>query len=170
LNPFSSVLSQGKLEAETRVNGSGDPLPQQTTTREAPPKDWIGKTGDAALRQVQSLASKVAESTAVADGRASKTVNRSDRKDGSGTGGLVYNNAQWNTQLAEGGGKAKTAALLQPSLEISSNAKREEQVWAALATLEVDSKFIFQCKYWNVAFLFSCLLTNSPMLDGSANS
>jgi hypothetical protein len=156
LNPFSSVLSQANLEAEIRVNGSGNT--QQTTPREASSEDWIGKTGDTALRQVQFLASKVAESTAAAEGGYSKIVNRDDCKDVSGTGGLLYNNPKYNTQLAIGG-PAKAAALLQPSLEISSNSKREEQVWAALANLELDSKFIFQGKSWNVAF-FGFLLAD----------
>jgi hypothetical protein len=146
LNPFSSVLSRIKPEAKIQVNGSRDQPMQQIAPRETPPKDWIGQTGETALRQVQFLASKVAESTSAAEGRDSKTINRDDCKEVSGTGGLVYNNAQWNTQLATGG-PANTAAVLPPSLEISPNSKREEQVWAALANLELDSKFILQGNY-----------------------
>ena len=107
------------------------------TSSTSPWSDWSAKTGDSALRQVQFLASKVAESTAAAEEE--KFVGKQGPKSVRGIGGVVYNNPEFNRGVLrneEGDG----TSILNPTLEISMNAKREEQVWTALANLELDSK------------------------------
>ena len=100
---------------------------------------WSGKRGESMLQQVQYMASKVAESTAAADKR--KKISKSDSKSVAGTGGVVYNNIKYNR-----GAPITPGESLTPNLELSANSKREEQVWTALANLELDSKkFLPKC-------------------------
>lgn len=99
--------------------------------------EWSAKTGDSALRQVQFLASKVAESTAA--GEEEKFVGKQGPKSVQGIGGVVYNNPEYNRGVVKYDNEGGTS-ILNPTLEISMNAKREEQVWTALANLELDSK------------------------------
>ena len=86
--------------------------------------EWSAKSGDTALRQVQFLASRF--------------VGIAEPKSVQGTGGMVYNNPEFNRGVLQNG--EERASILSPNLEISTNAKREEQVWTALANLELDSK------------------------------
>lgn len=102
--------------------------------------DWSSRTGDSALRQVQFLASKVAESTAAGE-KAGKVVGKSGPKSVRGTGGVVYNNPEFNRGVLLDNEKSDGDFILNPNLEIRVNSKREEQVWTALANLELDSKF-----------------------------
>lgn len=97
---------------------------------QTPLKNWSGGTGDSALRQVEYLASKVAESTVAAEGR-KKT------KPDSKSAGRVYNNVKYNGRAS----KVQSSTILQPDAqEISQSSKQEEQVWTSLANLELDSK------------------------------
>ena len=96
-----------------------------------PLEDWSSRAGDSALQQVQYLASKVAESTGD-----DKTVAPS--KSVAGTGGVVYNNVKYN----KGAAASKSSSELKPDMALSPNSKREEQVWTALANLELDSKYM----------------------------
>jgi hypothetical protein len=128
--PFSSaqppVISSWKNPKKKREYISQD--------FQTPLSNWSGETGDSALRQVQYLASKVAESTAATEGRKKA---KSDSKSVAGTGGRVYNNAKYNG----GASKAQSSRNLQPDApSVSSNLKQEDQVWTALANLELDSK------------------------------
>jgi hypothetical protein len=54
-----------------------------------------------------------------------------------GEGGGVFNNAEFNTVAK----KAEISKLKRSDLEVSSSDKREEQVWTALANLELDSEY-----------------------------
>lgn len=60
-----------------------------------------------------------------------------DGVDPVGEGGGIFNNAEFNT-LAQ---KAAVSKLKRSDLAVSSSDKREEQVWTALANLELDSKY-----------------------------
>ena len=128
--PFSSahspVITSWKNPKKKR-----DYISQDVQT---PLRSWSGATGDSALRQVEYLASKVAESTAAAEGR-KKT--KPDSKSVTGTGGRVYSKVKYNG----GASKAQSSVILQPDAQgISRNSKQEEQVWTSLANLELDSK------------------------------
>jgi hypothetical protein len=101
--------------------------------------EWSAKTGDSALRQVQFLASKVAESTAAGE-KKGKVVGKRGRRSVRGTGGVVYNNPEFNRGPLGDADESDESSILNPSLEIKVNSKREEQVWTALANLELDSK------------------------------
>jgi hypothetical protein len=128
--PFSSaqppVIASLKNPKKKREDVSQD--------FQTPLRSWSGETGDSALRQVEYLASKVAESTAAAEGR-KKT--KPDSKSATGTGGLVYSNVKYNG----GSSKVQSSPALQPDAQVvSPNSKQEEQVWTSLANLELDSK------------------------------
>lgn len=103
--------------------------------------DWSSRTGDSALRQVQFLASKVAESTAAGE-KAGKVVGKSGPKSVRGTGGVVYNNPEFNRGVLLDNEKSDGDFILNPNLEIRVNSKREEQVWTALANLELDMQLL----------------------------
>lgn len=116
--------------------------------------DWSAKTGDSALRQVQFLASKVAESTASGQ-KFGKMVGKRGPKSVRGTGRVVFNNPEFNRGIIvpdeESPSMSDEASILNPSLEIKVNSKREEQVWTALANLELDSKFDWRdMLYWTI--------------------
>ena len=100
--------------------------------------DWSAEAGDSALRQVQFLASKVAESTAAGE-KVGKVVGKRGPKSVRGTGGVVYNNPEFNRGVLLDN-ESGESSILNPNLEIKVNSKREEQVWIALANLELDSK------------------------------
>jgi hypothetical protein len=128
LSPFSSVLSSTELP----VNGSRHKLQAEN---EGPLlSSWSEKAGESALRQVTFLASKVAEST---EKGGATTFKKDDNVNVAGTGGVVYNNANFNKGAQKTG---STADLLRPNLEVTPKSMREEQVWTALASLELDSK------------------------------
>lgn len=68
----------------------------------------------------------------------SQSVGKAASKYVQGTGGVVYNNPEYNSGMSRE--QTADSSILRPNLEIESNAKREEQVWTALANLELDSK------------------------------
>lgn len=141
--PFSSVLSKDVPS----VNGSQDKFEggikeEEEEETQNPLSAFSEQTGETALRQVQFLASKVAESTAVAEGESrKKNISKSDSKEISGIGGVVYNNVNFNKKMA-GSTAPIRPSILDPDLQVSTSAKREDQVWAALANLELDSKSV----------------------------
>ena len=134
---------------------------------------WPSAAGATALRQVQFLASKVSESTDAMDeskfslamrrqnrmqspnpGRKTNSMTkRRQRKareeanrernsvDPVGEGGGVFNSEKYN-EVAK---KADKSKLKRSDLEVSSSDRREEQVWTALANLELDSKLFVGC-------------------------
>lgn len=141
-------------EVASFTGGPGTLIPKQSPSTSlgsfnAPVSDWSGKTGDTALRQVQFLASKVAESTAGAEEKKSKFVGKRGPTSVRGIGGLVYNNPEFNRGVRNEETTAESS-ILSPNLEISTSAKREEQVWTALANLELDSKL-------QIGFMGGCL-------------
>lgn len=116
--------------------------------------------GTSALDNVRMLASNLAESTGgsrttsdkSAGGylrRAKAKISKSDSKSPRGTGGLVYNNEQYNTNTKDEMEQAVTKSPTKLSstaeteivadLEVSPSSNKEEQVWTALANLELDS-------------------------------
>jgi hypothetical protein len=131
---------------------------------------WPSAAGATALRQVQFLASKVSESTdAMDESKFSLAMRRQNRMQSSnlggknnsmtkrrqrierekakkernsldpvGEGGGVFNSEKYN-EVAK---KADKAKLKRSDLEVSSSDRREEQVWTALANLELDSKLL----------------------------
>jgi hypothetical protein len=128
---------------------------------------WSGEAGATALRQVQFLASTASESTyakdesqfSLATRRKNRMqINKNDRNnnmvrtkarrkqrkrnngDPVGEGGGVFNKAEFNTLAKE----ANVSNLKRSDLEVSSTDKREEQVWTALANLELDSTLLFE--------------------------
>jgi hypothetical protein len=143
--PRAFVLLITVLDVAVSFSGNhpSDQLRRIPTTRltstQSSWNDWSAKTGDSALRQVQNLASKVAESTAAGE-KVGKVVSKRGRKSVRGTGGVVYNNPEFNRGVL-GDDESGESSILNPSLEIKVDSKREEQVWAALANLELDSKF-----------------------------
>lgn len=128
---------------------------------------WSMSAGDTALRQVQFLASKVAESTdtsveanegeSLLGGLRSRVMNRKQKKPSS-LG--VFNNAEYNdytekeqqeqqqTQSKSSAGSSSVpeqAARMnnrRSRPQVSSNSKRDEQVWAALSNLELDMQLL----------------------------
>ncbi len=112
--------------------------------------DWSMTAGDTALRQVQFLASKVAESTetAVETTRGEtmlesvKTRLRVGTKRSS-TG--VFNNAEYNEYTEKQSTSQQQQAMSNSRRsrpQVSSNSKRDEQVWAALSNLELDMQLL----------------------------
>lgn len=101
---------------------------------------WSAKAGESALQQVTFLASKVAEST---DEKGGTSLNTGGQVNVAGTGGVVYNNPEFNKGVQKSGDKS---TILQPALEVSPRSKRQEQVWTALANLELDSKIRRPCQ------------------------
>jgi hypothetical protein len=112
--------------------------------------DWSSRAGDSALRQVQVLASKVAESTAAGEGAKmiktkDKMMTKSASKMVQGIGGAVYNNPEFNRNMDDTGEYSRNVddeddSIVTPNLEMRTGGKREDQVWVALANLELDSK------------------------------
>lgn len=130
--PFSSALTEAKVEKSEEVPINGSRGSYEITEEPDVLSDWSEKLGENALLQVKYLASKVAESTAESE---EYEATQKDSMKVAGTGGVLFNNANFNQS------KQKTGSdLLRPDFEISSNAKREDQVWKALANLEVDSE------------------------------
>ena len=122
------------------------------------------RAGNAALDNVQMLASKVAESTGGSRTISSNSprgylrqskarISKSDSATPGGTGGLVYNNKQYNTVTKEEAvgqstapstaQKPKESSSIAADLQVSPSSNKEDQVWTALANLELDSKFFF---------------------------
>jgi hypothetical protein len=101
--------------------------------------DWSLRAGDSALRQVQRLASKVAESTAAAEEESTMTRNTKLTKGADkmvqGIGGAVYNNPEFNRNMDENEG-----TVMNTNIDEGSGTKRQDQVWVALANLELDSE------------------------------
>ena len=127
VSSFPSYQKIQRQRRKTRIRLQNSPL-----------EDWSGKTGDSALRQVQFLASKVAESTAAGE-QTSRYIDKAGSKFVRGTGGVVYNNPEFNRGMGSNDGES--SSTLNPNMEIKLNSKREDQVWTALANLELDSKF-----------------------------
>jgi hypothetical protein len=104
-----------------------------------PYSEFSGLAGESALQQVQFLASKVAESTAAAErGTKRKTVSKDDSRFVRGTGGTIFNGRRL------GGGKVmnKNNKNDNTLLQVSSDSTNSDQVWTALANLELDSTYI----------------------------
>ena len=137
------------IDPPEKINGEGiNDISQAGTVSEL--SDWSMTAGDTALRQVQFLASKVAESTetAVETTRGEtmlesvKTRLRVGSKRSS-TG--VFNNAEYNDYTEK-----QPTSQQQQSMpnsrrsrpQVSSNSKRDEQVWAALSNLELDMQLL----------------------------
>jgi hypothetical protein len=99
---------------------------------------------------VQVLASKVAESTAAGEGAKmiktkDKMMTKSASKMVQGIGGAVYNNPEFNRNMDDTGEYSRNVddeddSIVTPNLEMRTGGKREDQVWVALANLELDSK------------------------------
>lgn len=157
------------LSSETFTPQSAETLPkvspQELQEEMSLINYWPGEAGATALRQVQFLASKASESAdAMAESQYSLATRRRNRMqstnnsgsrstdnfrapprqqnrrrrksiDPKGEGGGVFNNAEYNTVAKE----AKVNKLKRSDLEVSSTDRREEQVWTALANLELDS-------------------------------
>ena len=126
------------------------------------------QAGTSALDNTQTLASKVAESAGgsrvTSDQnpggylrRLKPKLSKSDSKNPGGTGGLVYNNTQYNTVTAEGVDKEVTESPSttdtasdtekMADLKVSPSSNKQEQVWTALANLELDSKCFVRFYY-----------------------
>lgn len=135
----SSVLTSN----EPVVNGSSDKFDQDNSAMSKPGSvfqshsniriktlsEWSEAAGNNALRQVQSLASKVAESTAAGD---EEDVEMPDHV--AGTGGGVFNNESKRAR--------DKSSILRPTSEVTRRSKRQEQVWSALANLELDMQLL----------------------------
>lgn len=91
--------------------------------------DWSEEAGNNALRSVQRLASKVAESTAAGDGDGLGNVQHV-----AGTGGEVFSKESKRAR--------DKSSILRPALEVTPRSKRQEQVWSALANLELDMQLL----------------------------
>jgi len=153
---FISESSAKRISTKTTTTTPKTP----TTLKNSEWSDWSSRAGDSALRQVQMLASKVAESTAASEEksgiprssrrkRRSKSSATTSSKMVGGIGGVVFNNPEYNRNMDEntaGGAIYKrmqtdNESILNPDLEVLAGGKREDQVWVALANLELDSKF-----------------------------
>ena len=128
LRPFSTILSSAANKQQNSANQVGT-----TTTVE---NSWAERTGESALFGVQYLASKVAESNAAYGD--DKPVTKAGSLYVSGSGGNVYNNVNFNMQKA---GSTRSGTISRPNLKISSKLNQQDQVWTALANLELDSEF-----------------------------
>jgi hypothetical protein len=105
-----------------------------------PYSEFSGLAGESALQQVQFLASKVAESTAAAEGGTKrKTVSKDDSRFVRGTGGTIFNGRRLGSGKAMNKNNKNDNTLLQ----VSSDSTNSDQVWTALANLELDSKYTF---------------------------
>ena len=146
LLPTASSFSLSTLlSSKETVNGSKDTFEQSQPTQnvegvqedqdvissknQRTMSDWAEETGNSALRQVQALAAKVAEST---DGNYEE-MNKSNAV--AGTGGVVF-------QKGAEEAKVPGSLLLSPNLEVAVRSRQEEQVWSALANLEVDMQLL----------------------------
>ncbi len=116
---------------------------------------WSMTVGDTALRQVQFLASKVAESTETAvdqndvgEGMFGDLKSRLFKQATKRTRSAdVFNNAEYNEYTEKEKSQQKTpSSSLQNTRkvrpQVSSNSKRDEQVWAALSNLELDMQLL----------------------------
>lgn len=95
---------------------------------------WSEQAGETALRQVQAMASKVAEDAEIKDVDVWDQVDKNIPKNTAGTGGDVFSK---RTKQAR-----DRSSLLHPNLQLSSRNKREEQVWSALRNLELDMQML----------------------------
>lgn len=116
---------------------------------------WSMTAGDTALRQVQFLASKVAQSTEtsvdqndVGEGMFGDMRTRLFKKTAKRTRSAdVFNNAEYNEYTSKQQSQQSTTnSSLQNTRkvrpQVSSNSKRDEQVWAALSNLELDMQLL----------------------------
>ncbi|CAJ1954676.1 unnamed protein product [Cylindrotheca closterium] len=97
--------------------------------------DWSEQTGESALRQVQRMASKVAESKDVGYADVRDQDYENSPKNVAGTGGDVFK--QRSKQVLD-----QQSSVLRPNYQLSSRNKREEQVWSALKNLELDMQML----------------------------
>eukprot|EP00980_Cylindrotheca_fusiformis_P031115 scaffold25830_cov162-Cylindrotheca_fusiformis.AAC.16 len=100
----------------------------KNTVRFSTLSEWSEEAGLNALRSVQSLASKVAESTGAQESnlRMPQSV--------AGTGGKVF--SQESKEVRD------KSSIMRPALEVTPRSKRQEQVWSALANLELDMQLL----------------------------
>jgi len=90
---------------------------------------WSEQAGETVLRQVQTMASTVAEDTDSVEEFDENLPNRI-----AGTGGDVFSKRSKRVR--------DRSSLLRPKLELSSKNKRQEQVWSALRNLELDMQIL----------------------------
>ncbi len=153
-----------------RITSSPQQQQQQKGVEESFISIWPGAAGATALRQVQFLASTASNSAEAMDEsqyslatrrknqltpeaaantqrmtnryidvqKVFRTRRRQQNAKSKDPGGGIFNNAEFNT-LAQ---KADVTKLKRSDLEVRSTDKREEQVWTALANLELDSEYI----------------------------
>lgn len=153
INGNSSPLAV--MDPPEAINGEN----MSETVNGKEPKDemsaWSMTAGDTALRQVQFLASKVAQSTETAVDKndvgegmfgdlRSKLFKQTTKRNRSAD---VFNNAEYNeyTEKQQSEQKAPNTSLqntrkVRP--QVSSSSKRDEQVWAALSNLELDMQLL----------------------------
>jgi hypothetical protein len=116
---------------------------KMTTLKNSELSDWSSRAGDSALRQVQFLASKVAAS----EGEKRIARNKKNKKNASkavrGIGGVVFNNPEYNRNMDDNELSSRLMydeATMNSNLELRTGDQGEDQVWVALANLELDSK------------------------------
>ena len=142
MDPPEAVNGENMLET---VNGN-DPKDEMSA--------WSMTAGDTALRQVQFLASKVAQSTETAVDKndvgegmfgdlRSRLFKQTTKRTRSAD---VFNNAEYNGYTEKQQSEKKSLSSLQNTRkvrpQVSSSSKRDEQVWAALSNLELDMQLL----------------------------
>jgi hypothetical protein len=143
VNAFSTRPPEVKSRRSDREGSSTTSTTTSTALslldNQNPYSEFSGLAGESALQQVQFLASKVAESTAAAErGQKKKTVSKDDSRFVRGTGGTIFNNKKYNT-----GKRLGVKAMNDDTLQVSSDSTKSDQVWTALANLELDSTYIY---------------------------
>ena len=154
--------SSATIDSPDVINGDQSESSRSNEKNKSELSSWSQTAGDTALRQVQFLASKVSESTETSveknDGesmlgglraRVFGTVFGNTRRKNKG----VFDNAEYNEYLDKGQRQLQTSQrLMLPDSSsqrgsnrrptVSSNSKRDEQVWAALSNLELDMQLL----------------------------
>lgn len=140
----TAFSTRSSLVVKPRRGKREGPITTTTTTtalalleNQNPYSEFSGLAGESALQQVQFLASKVAESTAAAERGEKKTVSKDDSRFVRGTGGTIFNNNKYNT-----GKRVGFKATNSDTLQVSSDSTNSDQVWTALANLELDSTYM----------------------------
>ena len=149
--------SSTTIDSPDVINGDESESSRSNEKNKSELSSWSQTAGDTALRQVQFLASKVSESTETSveknDGesmlgglraRVFGTVFGNTRRKNKG----VFDNAEYNEYLEKGTSQrlmlpdssSQRGSNRRPT--VSSNSKRDEQVWAALSNLELDMQLL----------------------------
>ncbi|VEU35918.1 unnamed protein product [Pseudo-nitzschia multistriata] len=158
---FSSKLNGETSYSPAALTANGESIAENDVTdrldQDRSPNElsaWSGTAGDTALRQVQFLAARVSESTETSvekhDGDsmlsslAARVVERipgspsSKRRSNKG----VFDNSQYNQYKKGNEAPVNTPQRKNTRSKVSSNSKRNEQVWAALSNLEQDMQLL----------------------------